>query len=524
MTVAFDVVATAQSTNLRNRADADAAAGRSCSQKVNNEFRGMKKSRKIIVNGREIGFYGFDNSAEHLIELDMSKTGIVIPIHNTSFQNLMILKASFNNYRRVIDGVGNETFPSLRILNFSHNALDSFNPSFLEHMKEIEILDLSYNCIEHIHSSTMLRHRNVREIHLQHNRIKSFKLWPSHVEPGMQLNVLDISHNEMIEYFDPKIIIEYLNVAHNKLSSLKIHHASKMNVDASFNQLKTFGERKETTYHLLNLSHNSFESLNELTFKVATTLDLSHNQCGISEAEENSNDIIEDDEFESKDETIESNRISVVNLNLSFNSLRKLSEISDHFDVKKILFLDNNRLSGIDFEHFKRAFPTVQRVSLSANPLTRADENELKYHNNTQLLSIHFGYDFRTKAPPAATSSSTSTRATSTTVSTTTNKHESEEENKTKPEKSTSLDCSAAKVVKSIQLMATDPPASAETTSKSTANVGESRATSVLLFAVVALMFIVMLLLVIFAKSTIRNPHARLIETTNEFENVRIGY
>lgn len=512
-----------QSTNPRSTVvDAD---GKSCWRRVDNEFRGMKKSRKILVNGREIGFYGFDNSAEHLIELDMSQTGIVIPSHNTSFQNLMILKSTFNNYRQAINVIGNETFPSLRILNISHNALDSFDSNLLEHMKEIEILDFSHNCIEHIVHSTVFRLGNIREIHLQHNLIKSFTMWPTHSDAGMYLKSLDISHNELTEFVDSSIIIESLNVAHNKLSSLQIRHASKMNVDASFNQLKSFGERKESTYHHLNLSYNGIESFDDLKFQVATTLDLSHNQCGINLETEKSD---EDKSYDS-DESINAKRIIVVDLNLSFNALRKVSEISEHFNVKKILRLNNNRLSAIDFELFKSAFSSIQRVSLSGNPLTRADENELKYHNNTQLLSIHFEFDLRTKVPAVSVTSTPSTTTTTTESSlSTTSKLDSRIGNKTTLEKSTSSDCAAAakaKMKSTPSTVASEPPA-LKTTSKSTdGGVDESRAMSALLLAtVVALMLIVIALLVNIAKSSIRNPHARLIETTNEFENVRIDY
>lgn len=527
MLMAVDVVVTMQSPNPRNSVD---DIVKNCWRKVDSEFRAVRKSKKILVNGKEVGFYGFDNSAEHLIELDMSKTGISIPFHNTSFQNLMILKATFNNYRKIVDGIGNETFPALRILNFSYNSLDSFDPKVLEHMKEIEILDFSHNCIEYIHNSPILRLRNIREIHLQHNLIKSFKMWPSDLDFGMHLHVLDISHNEMTEFLDSKIIIENLDVAHNNLSSLQVHHASKMNLYASFNELQMFGDRNVGTFHFLDLSHNNFKTLSEVKLKVATTLDLSHNGISMSK---NSEDEDSENDDEMKDDSFDSDRINVVNMNLSFNSIRKISEISEHFNVKKILFLDNNRLSAIDFEIFKISFPSIERVNLNGNPLTSADENELKFHNNTQLLSIRFGYDFMsTKAAP----SPSSTPIPSTTVSTSTilSRVESDTRNKTTSEKtptmenSTSLNCTSA--LKSISLMGTESPI-AKTTSKSTtgsivAKTENENQTSgtLLVLSVASLMLIGTLLIVNFIKTMIRNPHIRLIETRNEFENVRIDY
>lgn len=519
MLVAFDAAVTMESPNPLDD------VGKNCWRKVDNEFRAMKKAKKIFVNGKEIGFYGFDNSAEHLIELDMSKTGIMIPIHNTSFQNLMILKATFNNYRKIIDGIGNETFPALRILNFSYNALDSFDSKVLEHMKEIEILDISHNCIEHIHNSPILRLRNIREIHLQHNLIKSFKMWPTDSDFQTHFHVLDISHNQMTEFFDSKIIIENLNVAHNNLSSLKIHHASKMNLFASFNDLTTFGHQHIGTFNNLNLSHNNFKSLSEVNFKVATTLDLSHNQIS-----ETKNSVDEDVEMEDNN-PFEPNRINVVNMNLSFNLIRKVSEISEHFNVEKILFLDNNRLSGIDFEIFKKSFPSIERVNLNGNPLTSVDENELKFHNNTQLLSIHFGFDF--KATKASLQPSSTPIPSTTTIQSITRKVDGDTRNKTTSEKvqtmndSTSLNTASA--VKSVPMMATELSAE-KTTSKSTIdgftvdNENENRTSDVSTFLIltgVALMLIVMIMLVNFMKSTIRiPPHVRLIETRIDFENV----
>lgn len=135
----------------------------------------MQKLQKISVNSRAMGFYGFNDSSFSVITLSVSKTDVKLPLLNISYTNMIVLDTSFNGIAN-IDDIGHETFPSLKLLNLSHNALTSVKSHLFAHIKEVEILDLSYNCFVKFHTDHILhRHESLKKLYLNNNRLHTVK-------------------------------------------------------------------------------------------------------------------------------------------------------------------------------------------------------------------------------------------------------------------------------------------------------------------------------------------------------------
>lgn len=485
-----------------------------CVQNVEVKFNAMKKATKIRVNGKLMRFYGFDKSAENLISLDVSRTGIEIKFQNTNFHNLMILEATHNNYRNISSEIGNETYPSLRIFNFSNNALTIVEPKIFKHMKEVENLDLSYNCITSIEAQVFTELKYLKELHLHNNLVTSFGENLGHPGSVKPLKVVDISNNRLKHFYDFGLAIENLNIAKNEIEYLNLYNSNDMNLDASFNQLKCLNSYNVASYKRLNLSHNNIETLRNVVLTKATTVDLSYNKISSNYDEE------EDDEWGN---SIEKSYIKhkVVNLNVSFNYLQNFECIANNYIVGKSLNLNHNSLSNVSFEDFKSHFPEIEFVSLNGNPLSTVDEHELKFHKDTRFLPIHFEYDFTTKPPSPPrmlhsiylTTTTTTTTENSIPSTTTTIKSELKSishESSTMPH-STSSSKESISVTQSIR----DEIKSAD--------IEEDGNVSITIWIFVSLILIIVLTILFIFNSFLnrRNSHVRVVQVSNnEFENV----
>jgi hypothetical protein len=380
------------------------------------EFQKMTKEAKIVVNGRKMRLYGFNDSAENVITLSTAKTGVKLPLYHLSFKNLLTFDASYSSIDK-IDEIGNETFPYLKLLNLSHNAISSVKSLFFSHLKEVEMLDLSHNCFVEFHIDIVfLKHEKLKELYLQDNLLHEIHSLIQ-VPKAMTLNFLDISNNFLQTFKNFDMEIKHLRMNHNELESVEIYHGDQMTLHACCNKLKKFSS--SLSFELLNLSHNELEFLSDVKFKAAYFADFSCNnlekwatkdenlselersQEEINSNEENPNKQLQSSKIEAT-EILESVRIKVKDLNLAHNNLGNISELFIYKDCN-YLNLEGNKLKNIDLEDFRVLFPELKRVNLVNNPLSPVDEIDLKFFNTTQFLQLHFEYDFVTATPPTST-------------------------------------------------------------------------------------------------------------------------
>lgn len=382
-----------------------------CVTKARSEFKNMKKQTKVQINEKIMGFYGFASSGTAaIITLNVSFTDIRIPFVNASFTNLLMFHAAYNGLEK-IDDIGNETWPSLKLLNLSHNALTNVKSKLFPYLKELEILDMSSNCFTHFHFERELYiHENLKKLYLQNNLIHKLD-WPAMMPNlGHTLDFLDLSNNKLTHFECHSIAIRTLLLNNNSLSVISINYQglmtffNKWHLEAQHNQISYFSSTFNFAH--LNLSYNELENLDDFVlddFGGAKVLDLSHNNIKTVPLED-SDEYIEDmnydyssDEFRPEKPSKHGFRspMPIFHVNLSYNQIGTLHSISgiDRFHNCKDLNLEGNNMANISYDKIRSEFKFLTHVNLKKNPLTKVDLNEIKFHNTTQFLGINFDYD-----------------------------------------------------------------------------------------------------------------------------------
>lgn len=376
-----------------------------CIQRSQADFSRLRKSTKIIVNDKPVVFNGFDGKSSHVVKLSVSKTNVALPLLGINYRNLLRLDASYNGLEK-IDEIGNETFPSLRLFNLSHNALTSIHSYVFSHLHEVEIVDLSFNCfVKFQYDRFFLRHENLKQLHLNNNRLHSVQSTFS--EPRiMTLDFLDLSNN-FIDYFSNyDLQINHLNLRNNAIRRLTILHAAGMTLDVANNKLvHIFAPRG--TFQLLDLSFNKIEFLAFIELEEATVFDLSHNFIkGWTTPDKSysfeSSEPLDSDEvaYQSKTAIRQLVGIRTDVLDLSFNEIESIRDLT-HFKTVKNLNLQNNSLESISPLQFVSTFPNLQQANVINNPLTDGDVRKIKAFNSNQSekFQLKFNYEVTTLAP-----------------------------------------------------------------------------------------------------------------------------
>lgn len=365
-----------------------------CMERSRKDFAVMKKESKITVNGRLMGYYGFENSASAVILLDVSNTDVQLPKMNFSFTNLIMLHAS-NSGLEKIDDIGNETFPSLKFLNLSHNTISSVVSNVFSHLRELEVLDLSFNCFVHFnYDHVFLRHEHLKKIFLHDNLLHSVR-GTAGLNHIMQLDMLDLKRNIIEEFNDFNLQVKHLELKSNALQSLEIHHAQSMTLDASENNLTSFIALGRFTR--LDLSRNDFKFLSQVEIKEAKILNLSYNLIE-SCLESSVGDESDEETIFSNEDGNERDGILTEILDISHNNISSMKNLH-LFKFCESISLEGNQLKNLDFEKIRQDFPRVKRMNLINNPLTDFDLTEIKFHNDTRFLNIHFDYATASESP-----------------------------------------------------------------------------------------------------------------------------
>lgn len=382
-----------------------------CVAKARSDFKNMKKQTKVQINEKTMGFYGFASSGTAaIITLNVSFTDIRIPFVNASFTNLLMFHAAYNGLEK-IDDIGNETWPSLKLLNLSHNALTNVKSKLFPYLKELEILDLSSNCFTHFHfEREFYIHENLKKLYLQNNLIHKVA-WPlTTPDLGHSLDFLDLSYNKLEVFHCDSMAIKTLLLNNNLLEKIYYQEHSlypfKCHLEAQHNLIREFTSTYDFTH--LNLSYNELENLDDFYldyFGGADVLDLSHNNIKptvieeIGDSDEYSDTMAMDysDEYRSVLSTRILNifTMKIINVNLSYNRMETLHAINgiERFRNCVKLNLEGNNMANLSYDKIRSEFKKLTHVNLKKNPLTKVDLNEIKFHNTTQFLGINFDYD-----------------------------------------------------------------------------------------------------------------------------------
>ncbi|KAL7020238.1 hypothetical protein ACKWTF_011429 [Chironomus riparius] len=378
-----------------------------CIDRTQRDFNnniGKRKETKITVNGKQLGYYGFENSANAVILLDVSNTNVQLPKMNISFTNLIMLHASYNGLEK-IDDIGNETFPSLKFLNLSHNAISNVKSHLFIHLSEIEILDLSHNCFVHFnYDHVFLKHENLKKIYLHDNLLHKIHGTAGLNNHLLHLELMDLSRNLIEDFNDLNIEIKELKLTNNSLKSLNIHHADGMELYARHNQITSFSA--DGNFKILDLSHNEFKYLSQIEVTDAKVLKLSYNQI---ERLADNNEMVEYSEYSESSEAQEVDDdgqksdevgINVEILDLSHNKLDSVNNLK-YFRKAIKINLESNNIKNVELEDIRKKFHKLTYISFINNPLTAVDMDEMRFHNDTRFLNMHIDFIATTTASPS---------------------------------------------------------------------------------------------------------------------------
>lgn len=379
-----------------------------CIDRTQRDFNnniGKRKETRITVNGKQLGYYGFENSANAVILLDVSNTNVQLPKMNISFTNLIMLHASYNGLEK-IDDIGNETFPSLKFLNLSHNAISNVKSHLFIHLSEIEILDLSHNCFVHFnYDHVFVKHENLKKIYLHDNLLHKIHGTAGLNNHLLHLELMDLSRNFIEDFSDLNIEIKELKFANNSLKSLNIHHADGMKLYARHNQITSFSANGN--FKILDLSHNEFKYLSQVEVTDAKTLQLSYNQIegladSISEYSEYPDDSVEVLSSEEAVDGHESDEVgnNVEILDLSHNKLEDINCLK-YFKLATSINLESNNIKNVELEDIRKKFIKLTYINFINNPLTSVDMDEMKFHNDTRFLNMHIDFIATSTASPS---------------------------------------------------------------------------------------------------------------------------
>ncbi|CAB3981447.1 leucine-rich repeats and immunoglobulin-like domains 1 [Paramuricea clavata] len=307
--------------------------------------------------------------------LDLSGNRLSLFENNTflEFSNLIELNLNDNEIKDVAS-LGE--FPkSLRILHLKGNKLKSLGGNWMQFTK----LDFSQNRIEAIGNETFMGVRNLTELILSNNQIRSIP--PTALKDLPSLRRLKLDGNNLTELPEIKcpslktLDLKVLKLSNNKIKVLKVATFSNLKVKRLYlngNLLESvtrqwmFGMR---TLEYLRLDNNKIANISTTSWKANCCeklkyINLAHNNLKRILFDSNKN---YDANFMNLDK--------LETLNLGSN---KIFDISDGAfkDLKKLRILDlsNNRISLVENSTFKK-LPSLEMLDMRNNPIVEVTKD-----------------------------------------------------------------------------------------------------------------------------------------------------
>jgi len=390
------------------------------------EFNSMEKLDYVTINALKINTSS--NNFQRFLStiaftLDVSKTNLSVSIMQQNFSHLTTLSASYHGLKS-IDEIGNETFPQLINLNFSHNAITKLMSKVFNHMNHLEEADLSDNCLTHFSFGyEVITHRNLKKLHLQNNLIKEIVF---EFGSSLSFQYLDLSNN-YLDMFSCYLNFDHLKLQNNKLKEVRFEGTNFATLKAQNNLISTvdlYG-----TFKSVNLSHNQVTDINKIGASMVGTIDLSFNKLSVVvHSDYNYYEYLNnEDSYRDDDQVWVSHKKSVESLILSHNQIENINILSN-FEGAIFIDLQENILKEVDFNKIATDFPNLKKLTLNENPLDDSTIAAIK--QGGQDFMVKFDYSSKvsttTASPIITTKSSAIDQATTTTTtnkpSTTTNK------------------------------------------------------------------------------------------------------
>lgn len=322
-----------------------------------------------------------------LVPLFTPVTLLSLKFLNVSFNRISNIPANlFSTIRslRVVDlsrnavrtlGAGFSDLVNLRVLNISHNNLQSFQGAAVTQLSNVHTLDLSHNMLSNsstvnVSPLTKLSHldvsnnllfsavlpsntSNLQFLDYHSNRITSF----TGLNDASMLTVVDFSDNEMDSVssylFRGARFIRLANFSKNNIGRLDyqafLHH-SPLVIDLSHNLLRQMNYSNLAATQKLYLGHNELAHINIQTFQGMTSLQ---------------------------------------ELDLSQNKLPALDkDLFEHLTNLKLLNLSHNRLDKVSWDYLFRSLDNLATLDLGHNNISDLSESMLQSLGSIQTISL----------------------------------------------------------------------------------------------------------------------------------------
>ena len=184
-------------------------------------FQRMLRLRHLYLQGNPIqtieDFAFSDLNSMRQLSIPDAQIDSISRYALDGLDNLVYLNFS-NNLISWMDDMIFSSTPKLEVIDLSHNNLKSIGDHFV-HTSELEFLNLSFNEITHVHDFSLHRLEQLRELHLEGNKLTcvSYALLAN----TLSLEILNLSRNDIhdIAYgtFKGHSELLILDIKHNQI-------------------------------------------------------------------------------------------------------------------------------------------------------------------------------------------------------------------------------------------------------------------------------------------------------------------
>ncbi|XP_014249730.1 protein artichoke-like [Cimex lectularius] len=283
------------------------------------------------------------------------------------------------------------SMPLLRKLFLGENSIQKIDERSFEGLGRLEKLELHDNKLNAIHENAFRDLRRLRELSLKSNRLNKFQ--SNLLRENDNLNMLDLSHNQLIELtsstFDNNRKIREISLSHNAFSSFP-EAVKKLpeleNLDLSYNRIQQLIQPLSNmkSLSMLKLTKNKLQTLIDSTFSNMDNLTLLD---------------LESNEIQYLTPHVVRSMPSLQTLKLAKNKLSTIpsaafSDLPQLTDVE----LQENLLTHLASDSFT-GVPNLLFLNLSHNLLTGLDRAGLHGLKSMEILDISHNKVSRLNTP-----------------------------------------------------------------------------------------------------------------------------
>lgn len=205
-----------------------------------NAFSGLESLENLSLRQNLLRTFSINHEMP-LKMLNLSQNHLTSVEFNADLANLVELDLSVNEFRNTTLS----RLSNLRILRLSANSIANFTNSIVAGLGHLEILEIHSCGIERIVPNAFRFNANLREVHMQHNRI----------------SILDVN------IFNTTRSIEIINLSANNISRFASMRSRYLNsvkhLDLSHNIIAAFPPISMDMVESLNLNSNAIRNLSQ---------------------------------------------------------------------------------------------------------------------------------------------------------------------------------------------------------------------------------------------------------------------